>query len=367
VTGYLTLNINETCSSGDDTEAMNKAIYVDRDNNITLQIREEQYDPVGGQALVRVEFSGVNPADLKHGQHFGLNDYVCGYELCGTVIKTGPSCVFHVGDVIYGSNATNKHKPRSHGAHQAFAIAEDGHMWALVPQGVPHSHAAVVSIVARTAADALFNLFGAPMPGSKSEESTHSGGILVWGGASSVGVAAIQLAKAAGLSPILTTASMRNHDTLLRLGATECFDYHDPHAVDDIQRSADAAEQALRYIFDTVVTRGANSTTSNCDAITSTSDIQYACVMPVPGNPRWRMAVAARAFDFPSPGGFMKGQPEMDIPLQKATNWALSNYGKGFLMPNVRVVKDSDAALEAIRASAEGKVSFEKVAIQHPL
>ncbi|KAL6251314.1 hypothetical protein RBB50_001522 [Rhinocladiella similis] len=349
----------------------NKAIYIDSDNNLSLQTWSEKYEPVGGQALVQVEFSGVSPADLKHGQHFGLNDNVCGYELCGVVIKTGPSCVFHVGDVICGSNSTGKHKPRSHGAHQDVAIAEEGHMWSLVPARVPHSHAAVMTIVVRTAADTLFNLFGLPLPGSVKGEETetsyhHPGAILIWGGASSVGIAAIQLAKAAGLSIIFTTASTRHHDALVRLGATKCFDYHDPRVVEDIQRTVDAAPQPLRYIFDTVVTRGPDSSTSSCEAIKSTSDIQYSSVLPIPGNQMWRMTVAARGFDFPSPGGFMKAQPEMDIALQRATDWALSNYGKGFEMPNVRVVKDGDAALEAIRTSAAGKLSFERVAIKHP-
>ncbi|KPI34757.1 uncharacterized protein AB675_4 [Cyphellophora attinorum] len=348
-------------------QTVNNAIYVDHQNCLSLQTWDTPYEPVGGQALVEVEFSGVSPADLKHGQHFGLNDNVCGYELCGRIIKTGPSCVFSTGDLIYGSNATNRQRPRSHGAHQDFAIAEEDHMWHLVPLGVPHAHAAVLSIVVRTAADVLFNLFGLPLPDSASSATARLGGILVWGGASSVGIATIQLAKAVGLSPIWAVASTRNHSTLLGLGADKCFDYNDASIVEDIQRVVDSAEQPLRYIFDTVVTRGPDSSTSRCEAISSTSEIQYASALPIQGNQKWRMAAAARGFDFPSPGGFLKAQPEKDIPLKRATDWVALNYGKRFVLPNIRVIQDSSAALEAIKASAEGKLSFEKVVIQHPL
>lgn len=349
--------------------AVIKGIYIGPDNKVAVRTWHQQYKPVGGQALVKVEYSGINPADLKHGEEFGLNDNVCGYEFCGTILETGPSCTFDVGDVIFGSNATNKNRPRSHGAHQSFAIAEDGHMWLRLPSGVPHSHAAVLSIMVRTAADALFNAFGIPLPGEGGSEAaaTIAGPILIWGGATSVGTAAIQLAKAAGISTILTTASAKNHHALLRLGATECFDYHDPQICRNIQRSLEEGGQPLRYVFDTVVTRGPDSSTAKCEAIPSTAEVKYACVLPVFGNPKWQMVVASRAFDFPSPGGFAKAQPDVDVLQQKATTWAVTNYGKGFTVPNVRVVKDVDEVIEAIEASARGKLSFEKVAIQHPL
>ncbi|RVX73708.1 hypothetical protein B0A52_02598 [Exophiala mesophila] len=345
-----------------------RGIWVGPDNTLSFRSFQKEYKPVGGQALIKVEFSGVNPADLKHGMHFGLNDNICGYEVCGTVIERGPTSVFQVGDVIFGMNSTNKIKPHSNGGHQNFAIAEEGHMWLPVPDGLPHADAAVLPTMVRTAADGLFNVFQIPFMSSDGPATVDGiGAIVVWGGASAVGVAAIQLAKAAGVSPIFTTASAKNHKALIKLGATKCFDYRNPTVVEEIQSALDESKIPLKYVLDTVVTRGPDSTTSKIEALKSTQEVKYAGVLPVFGNPNWTMVVAARGFDFPSPGGFAKAQPESDVVLQDATKWAALNYNKGFVIPNIRVITDGDAAVEAIQLSADGKISFEKLALQHPL
>jgi len=57
--------------------------------------------------------------------------------------------------------------------------------------------------------------------------------VLVWGGSTSVGSNAIQLAAAAGYD-VVTTASPRNHDFVRRLGASRAFDYSSPSVVRDL-------------------------------------------------------------------------------------------------------------------------------------
>jgi hypothetical protein len=56
---------------------------------------------------------------------------------------------------------------------------------------------------------------------------------LVWGGATSVGCNAIQLAKAAGYD-VIATASPRNFQPLRSLGARQVFDYNSASAIADI-------------------------------------------------------------------------------------------------------------------------------------
>jgi NADPH:quinone reductase-like Zn-dependent oxidoreductase len=56
--------------------------------------------------------------------------------------------------------------------------------------------------------------------------------VLIWGGASSVGACAIQLAAASGAT-VLTTASPANHDFVKSLGADHVFDYRSPTVMDD--------------------------------------------------------------------------------------------------------------------------------------
>ena len=60
--------------------------------------------------------------------------------------------------------------------------------------------------------------------------------MLIWAGASSVGINGIQLAKAAGYE-VIATASEKNFEYVKRLGASEVFDYKSETVVDDIVAS----------------------------------------------------------------------------------------------------------------------------------
>jgi hypothetical protein len=60
--------------------------------------------------------------------------------------------------------------------------------------------------------------------------------LLVWGGSTSVGSNAIQLAVAAGYE-VITTASPRNFDYVKKLGASQVFDYNSKTIVPDLIRA----------------------------------------------------------------------------------------------------------------------------------
>jgi NADPH:quinone reductase-like Zn-dependent oxidoreductase len=166
----------------------NKAIWISADNQLSLRPIADVYKPTGAQVLVRVEYSGINPADVKHGLHLGLNNYPSGYEYSGEVIEVGPEAKFSVGDRVLGHNLVGKNKPIYHGAHQDILIGE--HYISMVPPSMPMQAAACISIMVQTAADGLFNQLGLS-GGRVLGEEPAAGSILIWGGAASVGVAAI--------------------------------------------------------------------------------------------------------------------------------------------------------------------------------
>ena len=68
-------------------------------------------------------------------------------------------------------------------------------------------------------------------PSAKPEPAGRT--LLVWGGSSSVGSNAIQLAVAAGYE-VIATASPRNFGYVTNLGASRVFDYNSPEVVADI-------------------------------------------------------------------------------------------------------------------------------------
>ena len=69
------------------------------------------------------------------------------------------------------------------------------------------------------------------MPGKGIAPVNHS--ILIWGGSSSVGSSAIQLAVASGLL-VITTASEANFEYCRSLGAHLVFDYHSDIIVEEL-------------------------------------------------------------------------------------------------------------------------------------
>ncbi|KAL6406135.1 hypothetical protein AUP68_10698 [Ilyonectria robusta] len=349
---------------------MNKCIFVDASSELSIRDIPEEYHPQGGQALVKVQYSGINPADLNHAKHLGMNNNVCGYEICGTVIEAGPSSRYAVGDIVFGSNYPGRSKPSYHGGHQDFTILESDPMSMKLPAQVPHADGAALGVMVRTAGDALMNMFGIPFPAIQVHGPPATGGLLIWGGASTVGTAAIQLAKAMGVNPIFTTASPANHEALLELGATQCFDYRDPNVVEIVRAAAEEKGTPIVYILDTVCKEGSPGTVEQCESIATAPNVTFAGCLPQIGKPQWKMVFASRGIDafvpFPIPGGG-KANMEWESRLERAVVWAATNYGKEFRIPNVKIVKGAESGVQAIKDVNEGRVNFAKVVIEHPL
>lgn len=84
-----------------------------------------------------------------------------------------------------------------------------------------------------TAAAGLYQKDYLNLPYPEEDKDSLDRTILIWGGSSSVGSCAIQLAKASG-AEVITTASPSNFDYCKKLGASQCFDYHDDDIEDEI-------------------------------------------------------------------------------------------------------------------------------------
>lgn len=375
---------------------VNNAIWITSSNELELRRIDTPYTPLARKTvLIAVSYSGINPADVKHGRHLGMNDYPAGYEFSGHVLEVDLNSTgdFRSGDAVLGHSTPGKGRPIAWGAHQDVLVnsQESGGLH-LVPRNMPMQDAACMSVMTQTAADALFNQLGVPMPGcfegesqfngtseNQNPKSEHeTGGILIWGGATSVGTAAVQLARAAGCNPIITTASPQNHGKLKDLGATDCFDYRDDSVAQQITDAALKSKQPLRYIFDTVVSPGnpSPSSTDLCEGCalqaSGKQKPSFAATLPLPMRPQWKMVLPTRnvAFQITLPNGSVRVvEKNMDFQarIDAAFSWTLANYGKEFLIPKVRVVRGGKQAIEAMYAVADGKSSFEKVAIEHPL
>ncbi|KAF7879791.1 uncharacterized protein EAF02_007961 [Botrytis sinoallii] len=178
--------------------------------------------------LIRVLYSGLNPADHKHSIFLGICDLVAGYDFAGTVVARGSDRLSLLpGALVCGLARTGlcigNQQSGLHGAHQQFLVAAAKGVFPLPAQtsDAELQVLATVPVVVATAADCLFGLLGLDdTPSAKNKAP-----LLVWGGGSAVGHAVIQFAREAGVAPILVLASPRHHEALRLRGATRCFDY----------------------------------------------------------------------------------------------------------------------------------------------
>lgn len=347
------------------------AICFDGESQLHIRSIDQEYVPGDTEVLVEVKFSGVNPADVLHGQG-GLYESVAGYDFAGIVVKVGPlqECRFKPGDRVYGFAPPRKDLPAQYGAHQAFHVARD--RINLVPDGVTLEEASILPIVTNTAADMIFNILGLPFDGPPFGQRGPP--LLIWGGASIVGYFSIQFAKKAGCYPILTTASVANHPALLEAGATQCFDYHDFDAVEQIRAAVKKfSSQGLAHVL-AAVGPGQGDTLSMpvCESCCENPETaMFATAIPAAGDikQKWTMTFACR--NIVNPWGSEEPilQPHYEWHLRniKAMDWAVGHIRDGFILPPIEVISKADKALDIMNNSAAGKSSFKKYALKHPL
>ncbi|WP_224995453.1 NAD(P)H-quinone oxidoreductase [Cesiribacter sp. SM1] len=166
--------------------------------------------PAEGELLVEVKAAGVNRADLlqKQGKYpppEGASSLL-GLEVAGTVAAVGNGVRgWKAGDRVFGLMGG--------GGYAQYAVL-NSQLAMRIPAGMDFASAAAIPEVFLTAWQALVWL-ARLQPGEK---------VLIHAGASGVGTAAIQLARALG-AEAWVTASAAKHEACRALGASEAIDY----------------------------------------------------------------------------------------------------------------------------------------------
>jgi NADPH:quinone reductase-like Zn-dependent oxidoreductase len=151
---------------------------------------------------------------------------VLGTDLAGEVVEVGSGVTrFKPGDRVLGHavGVERDHNNPAEGAFQDYTVLQ-ANMAAPIPGSMPYENAAVLPLGLSTAASALFQQDGLALAHPSLSPRPTGETVLVWGGSTSVGSNAIQLAAAAGYE-VITTCSPGNFDYVKRLGASQAFDY----------------------------------------------------------------------------------------------------------------------------------------------
>lgn len=172
-----------------------------------------ELEPGAGQVVVRVKAAGVNPVDtyLRAGIFPVKPDlpWTPGMDAAGVVEAVGDGVKQPaVGDRVYVAGSLSGTY-----AEQVLCQASQVHP---LPEHVSFAQGAVIGIPYATAYRALFQLAHA-VPGEV---------VLVHGGTGGVGVAAVQLARAADMTVIATGGTDRGRAMITAQGADHVLDHH---------------------------------------------------------------------------------------------------------------------------------------------
>lgn len=236
-------------------DVANRAAWIKEAKSKPLQIDTAPM-PVPGpdEVVIKNKAVAVNPVDWKI-QDSGLfiQNYpnILGTDVAGEVSEVGSNVKnFKKGDRVLGHCIGLGTGKAQNGGFQLFTATPEI-LTSKIPGPVSFTDAAVLPLAISTAAAGLYqpSYLELPYPTSSSKDSGKV--ILVWGGSSSVGSTAIQLAIASGVQ-VITTASKRNHDYCSKLGAKAVIDYNSSSVVDDIVSAIKNTGATFAGIYDSI-------------------------------------------------------------------------------------------------------------------
>jgi NADPH2:quinone reductase len=186
---------------------------------------EDVPDPESGDGdvLVRVEAISIEGGDtLARASDPAVGGpHIVGYQAAGTVVAAGAVVTgLAVGDRVVTVGLD--------GSHAELRAVPEGFCWP-VPDGLDIAEAACVPIPFGTASDCLFE-FGRLQSGETA---------LVHAGGSGVGIAAIQLAAAAGATVLATASRADKLERLTALGLDHGINYTEVDFADEVRRITD--------------------------------------------------------------------------------------------------------------------------------
>ncbi|KAK8122973.1 hypothetical protein PG984_011643 [Apiospora sp. TS-2023a] len=319
----------------------NQAALILAPDNSPLQVGPgpDQRNPAADEIVVKVAAVAINPSEWKM-KEFGYlpleYPHVLGSDVAGTVVKVGDEVKrFKAGDRVIGHCLGLLYGGAKHGGFQNFTTLREA-VTAPIPDDMRFQDAVVLPLAISTASVGLFDDLKLRLPSADTsgddDEKPRDEAVLIWGAASSMGSAAVQLAVAAGYH-VVTTASAKNHDYARELTGGKhvtVFDYHSPNVADEIIGHIQSQGLKFAGAYDCV---GLEDSTRACAAVVHAfgggvlpsvlpppgflrADVQAVCVNAirpgtVPGSPGarvWREYVPAALAK-----GSLRTRPEPEV------------------------------------------------------
>jgi NADPH:quinone reductase-like Zn-dependent oxidoreductase len=220
----------------------NRAAWLVGKQVTSLAVEDAPYTPpMPNEIVVKSAAIAINIVEAMK-QAMGDNlmhwieyPFILGHDVAGEVVEVGSDVSrFQVGDRVLGDAVSiDKRSNRPcEGAFQEHVVLREN-LVSPIPDSLSYERACVLPLALSTAACGLYmkDYLSLDLPSLKPQKNGKV--VLVWGGSTSVGCNAIQLAVASGYE-VITTASPKNFDLVKSLGASHVFDYHNTAAVSGI-------------------------------------------------------------------------------------------------------------------------------------
>ncbi|KAK4612098.1 Zinc-binding alcohol dehydrogenase domain-containing protein cipB [Fulvia fulva] len=201
--------------------------------------------PPKGHVVIKVYDVAVNPIDwiLQEDDIFKSKyPTVFGSDAAGEISEVADDVKdFQIGTrvIAHCSRAPDSDLPSgATGAFQKYVVVQASAV-AELPYKIPSSTGVVLPLGISTASAGLYqkDFLNLPYPVTDDKPKPLNRTLLVWGGSSSVGSCALQLAVASGVE-VVTTCSENNFDYVKGLGAAAAFDY----------RGKDVEDQVVKWL-----------------------------------------------------------------------------------------------------------------------
>jgi NADPH:quinone reductase len=188
---------------------------------------EELPDPVpgAGELLVRVHAAGVNPYDtyMRAGGYAISPEppFVPGADAAGVVEQAGPEVDgWQTGDRVYiGGTASH----RAYGAYASLVVCQP-HQVHRLPDRLSFAQGAAINVPYATAWRAVF----------QRAQATRGETMFVHGASGAVGLAAVQMGHAAGLTVIGTASTPEGAHEVRAQGAAHVLNHRDAGYLDEL-------------------------------------------------------------------------------------------------------------------------------------
>lgn len=205
------------------------------------------------EVLVRVRCVAINPVDAKVLDMGPILGATLGCEFSGDIARVGSSVTndrLEVGVGVFGCVYGNHPGQPDNGAFAEF-VAVPGDLVYILPSHMSYQEGATLGVSLPTVGLSVYYPWKFPPPDRLSasrpawKDAEH---VLVYGGSTAMGAAALQLLRLSGFAPICT-CSPHNFALVKALGAVEAFDYHAATCGDDIFKYTNGT---LSHAFDCI-------------------------------------------------------------------------------------------------------------------